>query len=83
MIFNKKTLTLNEFCYSILNSSKKFKEIILNEDKMRNVAILLSFKFKGFYAIRYNSLVGYVIILTDKNYNIPTVKEIEEIIFKK
>ena len=53
LIFNKKTLTLNEFCYSVLNSRKKFQEIILNEDKMRNAVILLNFKFKGFYAIRY------------------------------
>ena len=49
MIFNKKTLTLYEFCFLILNSRNKFKEIILNEDRMKNIIIFLSIKFKEFF----------------------------------
>lgn len=82
LLVNKKTLTLYEFCFLILNSRNKFKEIILNEDRMRNIIIFLSIKFKDFFAIRYNSIVGYVIVLLDKFYNIPSIDEIKEILFK-
>ena len=83
MIFNKKTLTLNDFCFLILNSRNKFRERILNEDRMRNIVIYLSIKFKDFFAIRFNSIVGYVIVLVDKYYNIPSIDEIKEKLFNE
>ena len=49
---------------------------------MKNIIIFLSIKFKDFFAIRYNSIVGYVIVLLDKFYNIPSIDEIKEILFK-
>ena len=50
---------------------------------MRNIVIYLSIKFKDFFAIRFNSIVGYVIVLVDKYYNIPSIDEIKEKLFKE
>ena len=51
-------------------------------DKMVQIIINLSIVFNELFQIRYNSLIGYVVVLINKNFEIPSTTEIERLLFK-
>ena len=78
LLVNSKTLTLDDFSFSILNSSSLIKEAFLYQDKIQNLLVFLSNFFNDLYSIKYNHLIGYVVVLNNKNYVIPDNDELRQ-----
>ena len=83
LLVNQKTLTLREFSELLLNSSYIFKDNIIFLDKMIQIIVNLSIIFNEFFAVRYNSIIGYVVILLDKNFVIPDIATIQNLLINE
>ena len=59
------------------------KDTIKEKYKMIEIIYELSKIFGDLFSIKFNSLIGKVVILVNKNFNIPSRNKIKEIIFKE
>ena len=84
LLDNYKSMKLNKFIELILNSSIIIKETIKNNKKMELILIELSKIFKDLFCIEYSQNYDEkIIVLNNKNYIIPSEKEIEKLLFIK
>ena len=80
LLVNSKTFTLDEFAFALLKSSVFLNDTFEYEYKMKNFIVRLNKYFNDLYRIEYNHLIGYVVVLNNKNYVIPDDDKLMEYI---
>lgn len=81
LLVNEKTLRFSDFADALLNSNSLIKETIIHKEKMGEIIIELSKIFGELFTIKYNSIIGKVVVPVNKYYKIPNKKEIENLIY--
>ena len=80
---NNSSIKINDLSENLINCNSLIKKYINSIETMNSFIEYLSAKFTNFISVKNNSLLGPVVVLNNKNYNIPDINDIKKIIYSK
>ena len=78
----KKNYILKHFANTLLNSSEIITNTIHSVDHLANILVELSKIYSELFTIEKNSVIGKVVVLHNKNFQIPNKEDIYNILYK-
>ena len=73
---------LKHFANTLLNSSEIITNTIHSVDHLANILVELSKIYSELFTIEKNSVIGKVVVLHNKNFQIPNKEDIYNILYK-
>ena len=81
LLSNHNSLSLNDFANILLNSSSLIKDTIGSISHLTNILFELSKIYLDLFTIETNRIIGKVVVLHNKQFQIPKEQEIYNILF--
>ena len=82
LLVNNGSFSLEEIASNLLESNNFINKYIKSIESMKKTIIFISYLFKNFISIKYSSLIGEVVVIENKNYEIPNIENIKMLIEK-
>ena len=82
LLTNNNSIPLNIFAETLLNSHSLIKNTLPSVEQLIGILVELSKLFPQLFSIKYNHLIGKVVLINDKNFSIPDTSQIKNILFR-